>query len=245
MRTLTWLCSFLPLIAGTGVASADMITVPNFSFESPETSGVYAVTGTAQGAPTNGGTNAVPDWTFVNNEWAGTYDGFVDAGSRTAFINVNNGSGNATITSAPVTTILADTNYILTVAVGNPPGTGAPFADPGTAVLNLLANTTLAPTVFSIVATNSALHPISTANIPDGTYKDFNVDLTAAQATALAGDQLEIQMATTDGSSGQFQITFDNVRLDAVAPEPSTYAMLFGGVGLLVLVARFRGKLTA
>jgi hypothetical protein len=28
-------------------------------------------------------------------------------------------------------------------------------------------------------------------------------------------------------------------------PEPSTYAMLFGGLGLLVLISRFRGKLTA
>jgi hypothetical protein len=29
------------------------------------------------------------------------------------------------------------------------------------------------------------------------------------------------------------------------APEPSTYAMLFGGLGMLVLVSRFRSKLTA
>jgi hypothetical protein len=32
---------------------------------------------------------------------------------------------------------------------------------------------------------------------------------------------------------------------DLSAPEPSTYAMLFGGLGLLVLVSRFRRKLTA
>jgi hypothetical protein len=41
-------------------------------------------------------------------------------------------------------------------------------------------------------------------------------------------------------------IVFNAVNLqDTTVPEPSTYAMLFGGIGLLVLVSRLRNKLTA
>jgi hypothetical protein len=50
----------------------------------------------------------------------------------------------------------------------------------------------------------------------------------------------------TDAGTGAFGgITLLQAVTVLDAPEPSTYAMLFGGAGLLVMVARFRGKLSA
>jgi hypothetical protein len=47
-----------------------------------------------------------------------------------------------------------------------------------------------------------------------------------------------VTLANGDGLDG---VTFTPVE----SPEPSSYAMLFGGLGLLVLVSRLRRKLTA
>ena len=208
-----------------------MISVPNFSFENPG-NGNFFVTGAAAGGATI--STAIPGFVFANDEYSGllTPNASGQLGSQVAFINVF-GSDPASITSAaPVTTIQANTSYLLTVAVGNPNGSGN-FNDPGNGGLNLLANTSAAPSVFSVVATNS--NPITTATTTDGGFKDFIVLLTAPEATALAGNQLEIQLTAADpGSSAGYQIYFDNIRLDAtVVPEPSAYALVFGALALL------------
>jgi hypothetical protein len=52
------------------------------------------------------------------------------------------------------------------------------------------------------------------------------------------------QIVVTDtGTTGGYAM-LNGFQL-AVAPEPSTYAMLFGGLGMLVMVSRLRRKLTA
>jgi hypothetical protein len=71
------------------------------------------------------------------------------------------------------------------------------------------------------------------------TYLEFNVQ---GLGTAIAdGFAPDLVMGATTSSSEAYvgAVSFES------APEPSTYAMLFGGLGMLIVISRFRNKLTA
>jgi hypothetical protein len=218
----------LALIAFT--SSAYALPVDNFSFQATP-----VVTPPGYNVIAGGGSATQDFWTYSgvagiqNLAGNGFSSDGTALGTQDAWIN-----GPGTITSTDSFTIAANTDYFLTVALGlrNDIASGQP--DPGTMTLSLIditQNLTLASLPFTPVVA--------------GTFTDFQVPLTAAQVTGFnaVGDSMTIQLMESGTGSNGIQGNFDNVRLDA--PEPSTYAMLFGGLGMLVLVSRFRGKLTA
>ncbi len=239
----------LPIVSffllAANLDSARALDVPNFSFETPGAGD--------QGVAQNGdyigfndpSSTFVPDWNF--NDPAG-YSGTVSTrfpsapagtadGSRIAFLNIDDSSA-ATITSdSPVATLIGDTNYELTVAVGNSPGTGA-YLDPGTVYLNLLAVPNGGSSIVAVYA------EVDESDIPDGTIKNFTLTLTAAEAQPYLGDGLEIQLEGQDptaSSSNTYQPVFDNVRLTSSSvPEPATWSALLAGLGLIVVMRSSR-----
>jgi hypothetical protein len=224
------------LVAGLANASAQNITVSNGSFENP-------ADGTSDYFQTNvDNSTFVPDFTFddassvsgtLANRFALTGETGTSDGSRVAFFNVGSGLSGTATTNLEVTTVALGENYTFTAALGNTAGTGN-YSEPGTFTLNILAGTTEATAVP--VATQT----VNGENITDGTISDFSVTLTAAEATALSGQGLYLQVEDTDtlGNGNDSQALFDNLRLSEATPEPSTYAMLFGGLALLGFCVR-------
>jgi hypothetical protein len=83
-------------------------------------------------------------------------------------------------------------------------------------------------------------------NTTDSTHAqfvEFNVVGLGLAMAAHPGADLVVSAnlpTTSNGPNGYIgAVSFQSV------PEPSTYAMLFGGLGMLVLVSRFRNKLSA
>jgi len=125
-------------------------------------------------------------------------------GTQAAFIGIG---ANTTRMSANVTSVAANTVYLLTVAVGNPID-----HNPGDVFLRLtingsdLATTTIPPT-----------------SIPEGTFTDFSVALGPfAPNDSKIGGTLGIQLGMSDPTAIPGLIAdFDNVRLTATVPEPA------------------------
>jgi hypothetical protein len=170
----------------------------------------------------------------TDNTNTGTFTSGIADGQNAAFINTGV-AANAigTMTSAVLTTIASNTDYSLTVAVGNPAGAGTSL--PGSFSLSLLANGVS-------VATTGLLN--GNTLITDGTFVDFSLTLTSIAASSFVGQDLTIQLGHDNtGTNANAQIFFDNVRLVATTtaiPEPSTYAVLVGMAGLgLACVRRY------
>jgi hypothetical protein len=134
--------------------------------------------------------------------------------------------------------ISANTNYTLTVALGVP---GINYG--ATYYLSLLANGS-SPTGEPIAIPSSSLILLPATSGYTNFY-DATVTLNAATilADGLVGQQLGIQLESeiAPGAlpyadlSQASQTYFSDVRLDTAAvPEPSTYALMLGGFGLLV-----------
>jgi hypothetical protein len=235
MKAFTWL-AVPSLLWCAYTHSASALTVDNSSFQATavDTPPGYNVI--------SAGPSATQDF-WVYSGVAGiqnlsgngfSSDGTAN-GTQDAWIN-----GVGTITSTDSFTIAANTDYVLTVALGERDDIGSGQPAPGTMTLSLV-DTTGSVTLGSTTVT------ASTPGLTAGTFADFQVSLTPEQIALVGGavgDSMTIQLG--QGENGNVQGNFDNVRLDVIAlPEPATYAMLFGGLGMLVLVSRFRSKLTA
>jgi hypothetical protein len=232
------------LIFSAAVVEAQVIAVPNFSFENPSTQPPLAGNGDYFQFNTNNST-FVPNWTFndvtsvsgtLANRFAGIGNPGTSDGNRVAFFNTGTAAESTATTSSPVTTISSGLDYTLTVALGNTPGTGN-YSQPGTFVLSLLANPLAGPAVTAATTT------INGDAIPDGTIADYSLTLTALQASAFVGDGLSIQVGNIDSETNGnvAQALFDNVRLDAnAAPEPSIFGLIGLGLLALMFVRRFR-----
>ena len=244
MSVHVFACLIAMMMAFTTAAQAQIVDifVPNSSFEISDVNGVAA---TETGDFDVGSSNQIPGWSFVNQS---VFDGAAglagslelnsasfpnglgsSSGSRYAFLNVVTGTP-ATITSGDLGTIVGGGTYTLTVAVGNIAGdSGQDYRGLGTVSLNLLAN--------GVVASSTS---VSDSQVTDGAFLDFSTTLTAAESEALAGQTLSIQLEAFEGPHFT-QPGFDNVRLTAEdVPEPSTWATMLGGLGLLVFAMRRR-----
>ena len=153
-------------------------------------------------------------------------------GNNYAYINNDYPNVTDTLTSAAsLGTITPDTDYTLTVAIGNRNGTGL-YNDPGNVSFSLLAN-----------GVAFATQTVSNGTVPNGTFDDFALTYTTPDAGSIIGENLTIQLATLPEQSNAFQAAFDNVTLDettiAAAPEPSTVILLLSGLALIG-IARLR-----
>jgi len=226
--------AFAALLALTAViAHATPITVPNASFENPTT-------------PTGGDGAPIPGWVF--NSTSGNLYGtslisnsFISEGAASgnnyAFM-FNDGSGKTdTITSAAsLGTIEANTCYTLTVAIGNVAGSDSVSNHfPGNVSFSLLANGTA-------FATDS----VPNGTVPDGTFENFSLTFQTPSSGSIIGESLEIQLASLPTPGPGAGPAFDNVTLDAtsiaVAPEPSTCALMLGGFLVLAWLSRPRTR---
>lgn len=226
----------LSLAAGLAVATAQAssVTVNNFSFESQAVSPGGALVTTPNG-PTgwsgfrvgSGGNSDIglgrPGTEFsVANPLAAPADG-----NNYLWLNDFNGDGSQfTGIYQDMGALLANTTYTLTIAIGNrgdtPPNGQA----------------TWSPGVISLVngADNTGTVLATTTGLPGSvdSWQDFTVSFTTG--ASVAGD-LSILLAVQDAPA--IQADFDNVRLDATpVPEPSTYALVLGGLTLFPLVRR-------
>ena len=215
----TTVCAALLIIAG----DAGAITVPNFSFESPSAG--------------DNGVATPNDW--VVSGAGGVYDPLDDSypgatgnttplpapgdGFQVAWTNTASPGDLRTITSLlPVVTVAANTQYTLTVALGD-----RATADlyPGILNIDLLVNGVQEATTLS--GGNA---------IDNGTFVDVTTSFTtAAVGDARVGGALTIRLRHTYSGSGVTeQANFDNVRLEAVVvPEPAGLFALSGGTLLL------------
>jgi hypothetical protein len=200
-------------------ATAAPVTVPNFSFESPD-------------APDGTSTETFTDWT-VTIFRAGDAFVFDPAGSppangdgaQYADLVTQGISGPSTfvtlVSAASLLTIEANTTYTLTIAVAQP----SP-AEHQNSTYSLFAGSTSAASAF-------------TNNAP-ATFTDFSTSFTTAPSgDPLVGQPLtvELRLSGSSGSGFSFGTLFDNVRVDATAaPEPS--ALLMGCTGLVALGMR-------
>jgi hypothetical protein len=118
-------------------------------------------------------------------------------------------------------------------------------------------STVSAPTTFSLLASVN-YHPFAADGPGAGGGGGANssmVVLTLDPTEAVGVADLEFILTPsfgpsatdmgTDAQGGSVIREFEATGIPTVIPEPSTYALLFGGLGLLVLVSRFRRKLTA
>jgi hypothetical protein len=230
------------------------IPVPNSSFETPAatTAGTAGTSSGAQFDTSESDLSLIDDWTGTGNVPGGsepigvvnnsvlTTAGTSDA-SQSAFFQVYyNGEVSTLTTNNSLGTIAPDTTYTLTVALGSEVNrttmdgaSGAPTGDVAAQEdISLLANGAAAAT-FTLV--NTA--------VPVGTEADYTASFTTGASGGFIGDALTIQLEADKAfypggvDPGSEEAMFDNVRLSET-PEPSTWALMLGGMGFLVLLAR-------
>ena len=213
-------CSFLAatavaLAAFASTGSAQTLTLTNPSFELPAVAaGAFSVAD-------------VPGWGKVGTTDIGVHRngefGAPTTGSdQLQLLFIGNGQnfgstfqdvvGNTTVGGAQIA------SYTFTIALATRGGTFTGNVNVG--LQDLTGGTGNVATVTNVV-------PGST--LSNTTYRDFSVTLPAT--TVAPGDSLRIFI---DKGAGNSLIVLDNARLVANAvPEPSTWAMMLGGLGVL------------
>jgi PEP-CTERM motif len=200
----------------TAPALADNITIQNASFEITNP----LITPCGTGCAFNNG--PIPGWTSTGGQqgsWqpsSAYFSSPVPDGSIVAYSN------GGTISQTLSASLLADTLYTLSVAVGNRlDAVSGGFAT--TYIIQLFAGNTL---LNSITGSNT--------DIPLGTFQD--VSFNYMSGVTLPSGNLSIALSSVGPQSD-----FDNVRLTATSvSEPGSLTMLAAGLGLALFVFRRR-----
>ena len=234
---------FAPLVLFLTTAPAARATtnaVPNLSFESPMLQ---------PGANNNGGngdTTAIPGWTItapsssgINNGIYHPIGGFTttnplpppaDANQIAYLFPGNTGATSSITTTSSVSSIAANTTYMLTVALGN--RNDNLFFDTGLYTIDLLAN-----------GVSVAENTLAGSAVPRGSFVDLSTSFLSNPT--LMGESLTIRLSATAGTPNDEGI-FDNVRLTATTtgpvsvPDPANTAVLLGFAAVALAVVRAR-----
>jgi hypothetical protein len=198
-------------------AWADVVAVQNASFETVDSTVGLNINCLI---PANCSYNfgPIPGWmlTGQGGSWhpsSAYYNLPLPDGSIVAFSN------GGTISQMLAASLTANTTYMLSVDVGH-------------RLDGLVTDYSIALYVGNMLL---ASLPAGTSNsaITPGTFADETLTFTSG-SKVIAGD-LRIVLTSTGA-----QTDFDNVRLTAATPEPSSLSLLAGGLGLLFFVFRRR-----
>lgn len=240
MRAGAFLLAVSFIVAPSVRVCATSIVVPNFSFEDPALSSGFNNNGG------NGDTTSITSWTISapsGNTDNGVYhpvSGFTTTNPLPAPADGNQlvymvpGAGNtSSITNTnSLTTIAANTTYMLTVALGNRSDNPNLTFDTGLYRIDILAN--------GVSVSNNTL---AGSAVPHGTFVDLSTSFLST--LPFVGESLTVRLSAT-GSSANDEGIFDNVRLTATTaatggsvPDGGTTAMLLGeAMGMLGIGAR-------
>jgi hypothetical protein len=226
------------LLAAVPPANATSIVVPNFSFESPALPDGFNNTGG------NGDTSAITDWTITapaGNTNNGVYhpvSGFTSTdplpapadGNQLVYLVPGTAMTSSITNTDPLTSIAANTTYMLTVALGNRNDTQTLTFDTGTYTLDILAN-----------GVSVAQNSLAGSAVAHGTFTDLSTSFIST--LPFVGENLSVRLSATGGSENDEGI-FDNVRLTATTtpsgsvPEPGNTAVLLAAATTMLAMVR-------
>jgi hypothetical protein len=214
-------------IAAGLTAHAEPITVQNHSFEDPVTADYTLVGGGLTGWNSSG-----PNTYVVKNGGLVSYTTGVD-GNQALFFEPY-ADRNVMVWQNTGATFAAGT-YTLTVNVGM--GTGfADFGEDASAEFQLLAYDGSYNYNLGVAATTIPAAQLKASPGNLGTYT-YTLALTGSES--FIGDTVAIVLKADKNTSTFQNVSYDNVRLNFTPiPEPSSVAMLLGGIGALTLLRR-------
>jgi len=214
--TIFLFLSILVLGFTTAPAFADNITIQNASFEMKNNLNIPCGTGCAYN------TGPIPDWTTTGGQqgsWqpsSAYFSSPVPDGSLVAYSN------GGTISQTLSDSLLANTLYTLSVALGNR--------------FDVISNNLATTYLIQLFAGNTLLNSITGSNalITPGTFMD--VSFNYLSGATLPSGNLSIVLSSVGPQSD-----FDNVRLTTTSvAEPGSLTLLAAGLGLALFVFRRR-----
>jgi hypothetical protein len=232
-----WLLYVAMICVGVVTSKAQVITVPNFSFENDvRAEGVFT-----QATPTgwNSSFGAATELYTVNATdayFTGSTGGNVPAPGQglNVFLYNSYGTGASGMilqSASSLATTVANTTYTLTVAVG----WGASNPYPGIYKIQLV-DFSSPGTVFATTTLDANPAPTFNPSGPSGGFQD----MTASFTDLVGGSQLAIRLIGENNAPAIAlgQGWMDNVRLVATIPEPSINSLIFSGILILLLAKK-------
>ena len=219
-------------------AHAAPITVQNLSFEDPVTSDYVSINPGLPGwsAPASVNTYVVKNGGLVSftsgvsGDQALFFEPWADGGNSYVYQNTNEENTGE---------VFAAGTYTLTVDIGYGMGFGT---DGGNATANfqLLSYDGISYN-YSVGAAATTVSAATLAG-HNGNLQTYTFTLNLNGSEGFIGDDVVIFLQAQTTTPGIWQnVSYDNVRLDFTAapiPEPSSVAMLLGGIGALTLLRR-------
>jgi hypothetical protein len=213
-------------------AQAAPITVANASFEDPATANYVGTNG-------GDGTNGLPGWlhpawtnTYLINKSGGTATATGVTGNQFLFLEPYNDGGNSYVYQNTGAKFAAGT-YTLTVDVGMATGF-ADWSEDASAEFQLVAfdgtvyNYNLGVAATTVIVKNEL-----------GKLSSYSYTLDLGGSESFIGNDVVIVLKGNKNTSTFQNVSYDNVRLDAV-PEPASLLLL--GLGSLTLLRRRRAS---
>ena len=222
------------LLLGSSAAQAQLIvnniSVPNFSFENPVTPDYVSINGGLPGwsAPENVNTYVVTNGGLVSFTSGVT-------GNQALFFEPWADGVNSYVYQNTSQAFAAGT-YTLSVDIGY----GLGFATNGgnaTANFQLLSYNGSSYN-YSVGASATIVNAVTLAG-HNGSLESYTYTLNLNGTESFIGDDVVIflQAQTTTPAFSQ-NVSYDDVQLTYVVPEPSTYALVLGGLATLLLIRR-------